>query len=84
MDRFSQLAESDASILVDTGSCFHVACQTWKVKKGQHFLTTGGLSSMGYWCAAIGACMANDRKKTSYYGRRKPANEYSGICRNKA
>lgn len=64
VDALSRIASSDASILVDTGSCFHVACQTWKVKKGQKYLTTGGLSSMGYWCAGIGACMACDRKET--------------------
>ncbi len=60
----SELASKDDMILVDTGSCFHVACQAWKVKKGQKFLTTGGLSSMGYWVAGIGACLANDRKNT--------------------
>ena len=64
IDRLSHLAPDNANILVDTGSCFHVACQTWKVKKGQQFLTTGGISSMGYWCAGIGACIANDRKDT--------------------
>ena len=58
------MSPADAMILVDTGSCFHVACQSWKIKKGQKFLTTGGLSSMGYWCAGIGACIANDRKST--------------------
>lgn len=63
-DKLSDLAGSDSVILVDTGSCFHVAAQTWKIKKGQHFLTTGGLSSMGYWVAGIGACMANRRKNT--------------------
>lgn len=64
IDRLSELSPNDANIMVDTGSCFHVACQTWKVKKGQKFLTTGGISSMGYWCAGIGACVANDRKET--------------------
>ena len=64
VDKLSQLAPDNANILVDTGSCFHVACQTWKVKKGQQFLTTGGISSMGYWCAGIGACVANDFKET--------------------
>lgn len=64
IDKLSELAPSNANILVDTGSCFHVACQTWKVKKGQQFLTTGGISSMGYWCAGIGACIANDRENT--------------------
>ena len=64
VDRLSALTSADSMILVDTGSCFHVACQTWKIKKGQKFLTTGGLSSMGYWCAGIGACLANNRKET--------------------
>lgn len=63
-DKLSDAAPAEASILVDTGSCFHVACQSWKIKKGQRFLTTGGLSSMGYWAAVIGACTANGRKST--------------------
>lgn len=64
VQELSKLAKATDAVLVDTGSCFHVACQAWKVKKGQNYLTTGGLSSMGYWVAAIGACMANDRKNT--------------------
>jgi len=64
VEQLSRMASNTANILVDTGSCFHVVCQTWKIKKGQHYLTTGGLSSMGYWCAGIGACIANDRKET--------------------
>ncbi|MEI8216411.1 MAG: thiamine pyrophosphate-binding protein [Eubacteriales bacterium] len=63
-ERLSQKTDNEHIILVDTGSCFHVACQTWKIKKGQRFLTTGGLSSMGYWVAGIGACAANQYKKT--------------------
>ncbi len=51
-------------VLVDTGSCFHVACQAWRVKEGQRFLTTGGLSSMGYWVAGLGACAANNYRRT--------------------
>lgn len=62
--KLSELAPDNANILVDTGSCFHVACQTWKIKRGQQFLTTGGISSMGYWCAGIGACIANNREDT--------------------
>jgi acetolactate synthase I/II/III large subunit len=63
-DRLSALTSKDDAILLDTGSCFHVVCQTWKVKRGQSFLTTGGLSSMGYWPAGIGACLANNMKNT--------------------
>lgn len=64
IDRLSKFADTKDLVLIDTGSCFHVACQTWKVKKGQRYLTTGGLSSMGYWCAGIGACLASGTKKT--------------------
>lgn len=64
VDKLSKIASVDAAILVDTGSCFHVACQSWKIKKDQKYLTTGGLSSMGYWVAGIGACMANNKKNT--------------------
>ncbi|SFO34489.1 acetolactate synthase-1/2/3 large subunit [Pseudobutyrivibrio sp. JW11] len=64
VNELSKIADSNAAIMCDTGSCFHVACQTWKLKKGQNYLTTGGLSSMGYWVAGIGACLANDRKST--------------------
>ncbi|MCX5632663.1 MAG: thiamine pyrophosphate-binding protein [Phycisphaerae bacterium] len=63
-DKLSQAASCDDAIVVDTGSCFHVACQTWKIKKGQRFLTTGGISTMGYWPAAIGACVANKKQRT--------------------
>ncbi len=62
--KLSQMADAKDMILVDTGSCFHVACQVWKIKKNQRFLTTGGISSMGYWAAGIGACLANNRGNT--------------------
>ena len=63
-DRLAELTDSQTMVVVDTGSCFHVACQSWKIKLGQHFLTTGGLSSMGWWVAGIGACIANGRRNT--------------------
>jgi len=54
-DRLSkQLAEND-TLVVDTSSCFHVVSQALKIKKGQRYITTGGLSTMGYALpAAIG------------------------------
>ena len=54
MNRLSHFVSSNSLILVDTGSVFHVAAQTWKIKKGQRYITTGGLSPMGYWVAGIG------------------------------
>lgn len=64
VEKLSEHANENDTILVDTGSCFHVVCQSWKVKKGQRYITTGGLSSMGYWVAGIGACAANNYMKT--------------------
>ncbi|MCL2283142.1 MAG: thiamine pyrophosphate-binding protein [Fibromonadales bacterium] len=64
IDQICELLDNETAVLVDTGSCFHVAAQGWKLRKGQRFLTTGGLSSMGYWCAVLGACAANNYKNT--------------------
>ncbi len=63
-DRISAAAKPSDVIVVDTSSPFHVVCQAWNIKKGQRFITTGGISTMGYWPAAIGACLANNRKRT--------------------
>ncbi len=63
-DRLTELTPPGANILVDTGSCFHVAAQTWRIKPGQRFLTTGGISTMGYWVAGIGVCIASGREPT--------------------
>lgn len=56
-ETLSKMATKDDIVLVDTGSCFHVVCQAWKLKKGQMFITTGGLSSMGWWAASLGAAV---------------------------
>lgn len=63
-DTLSEQAAKDDMILVDTSSPFHVVCQTWRIKKGQRLLTTGGISTMGYWAASIGVCLANKKKRT--------------------
>lgn len=63
-ERLSKLASREDIIVVDTSSPFHVVCQTWNIKAGQRFLTTGGISTMGYWPSAIGACLANGGNRT--------------------
>lgn len=60
----STVANKKDVIVVDTSSPFHVVCQTWKVKLGQRFITTGGISTMGYWPASIGACLASGGNRT--------------------
>jgi len=49
----------DAVCVLDTGSCFHVWAQAFKVKKGQRHVITGGLSTMGYMPASIGVAAAS-------------------------
>lgn len=63
-ERLSALTDNKATIVVDTSSPFHVVCQSWYLKKGQTFLTTGGISTMGYWVAGIGAAKANPKGNT--------------------
>lgn len=52
------MGEGDTLVL-DTSSCFHVVSQAIKIKKGQRFMTTGGLSTMGYGLpAAVGVAVS--------------------------
>ncbi len=62
---FSESMPKDSLFVVDTGSCFHVYAQAFKVKYGQRHIITGGLSTMGYVPAVIGVA-AIDRKKDVY------------------
>jgi len=48
----------DAVTVLDTGSCFHVWAQACHVKQGQRHIVTGGLSTMGFMPAVIGAAVA--------------------------
>lgn len=55
---FSEQMEEGDLFVLDTGSCFHVHAQAFKVKRGQRHIVTGGLSTMGYVPAVIGVCAA--------------------------
>ncbi|MDQ0087938.1 acetolactate synthase-1/2/3 large subunit [Paenibacillus anaericanus] len=63
MTRFSEKVNKDASFVVDTGSCFHVHAQAFKVKIGQRHIITGGLSTMGYTPAAVGVSVARNNRE---------------------
>lgn len=52
----TKCASENANIIVDTGSVCNVVSQSWKIKKGQRYLISGGLSCMGFWVTALGAC----------------------------
>ena len=58
----SDQATKDDVIVVDTSSSFHIAAQVWQIKKGQRYITTGGISTMGYWPASIGASLASGKR----------------------
>lgn len=58
----SEKAADDATFLLDTGSCFHVFAQAFRVKYGQRHIITGGLSTMGYSPASVGVAVANAGK----------------------
>ena len=60
---FSERLPEDAVIVVDTGSCFHVHAQAFKVKYGQRHIITGGLSTMGYAPGSVGVAAANEGKE---------------------
>lgn len=54
-------SEGDVFVL-DTGSCFHVHSQAFKVKFGQRHIITGGLSTMGYMPGVIGPAVLRGGK----------------------
>lgn len=60
--KLSDLSKDDDVIVVDTSSAFHIVAQAWEIKKKQVYITTGGISTMGYWPAAIGANLASGRR----------------------
>ena len=54
--QLSELVQENTVITVDTGTVCNVVSQTWKIKKGQKYFISGGLSCMGFWAGTIG-CM---------------------------
>jgi acetolactate synthase I/II/III large subunit len=58
INELSEKSTNKDIFVVDTGSCFHVHAQAFKVKYGQRHIITGGLSTMGYSPAANGVAAA--------------------------
>lgn len=56
----SERLPANAVLVCDTGSCFHVHAQAFKVQLGQRHIITGGLSTMGYMPGVIGAAAAQE------------------------
>ena len=59
MTVFSEKMSEGDLFLLDTGSCFHVHAQAFRVKQGQRHIITGGLSTMGYMPGALGIAAAS-------------------------
>ncbi len=58
------LAATDV-IVTDMGIAFQGTHQAFRIKKGQRLFTNCGLAAMGWGLpAAVGACVANDNKRT--------------------
>jgi len=65
VDMLSDILTPKDVIVTDMGVAFQGTHQAFKVKKGQKFFTSSGLASMGWGLpAAVGACIANDKKRT--------------------
>lgn len=65
IDMLSDELDNTDVIVTDMGTAKNCTMQTFKVKKGQRFFTSSGLASMGFGLpGSIGACLANDKKRT--------------------
>lgn len=59
VDLLSANLEGNETVITDAGLCFYIMGQAFKLKKGQRYIVSGGLGSMGYALpASIGASLA--------------------------
>lgn len=65
LDALAKAAEANATFVIDTCHAIYTFPQSFEVKAGQRHLLTGGLATMGYFAAAIGAASA-DRGRSVY------------------
>lgn len=65
IDVLSEKLGGEAIVVTDMGTSFTCTMQTFRTKQGQRLFTSSGHASMGFGLpGAIGACLANGRKKT--------------------
>lgn len=61
----SEASPDDIVVFCSSGTAVEIACQTFKVKRGQKIRSNHGLGSMGFDIpASIGACLANNCRRT--------------------
>ncbi|MBO4727026.1 MAG: thiamine pyrophosphate-binding protein [Spirochaetaceae bacterium] len=64
-DIISRALPENTLTVTSNGTCCVAGHQTWFIKKGCRFFNNNAVASMGYGLpAAIGACIANNRKTT--------------------
>lgn len=64
VDRIFEQLNKDDIVITDAGNTFYVATQGAKIKKGQRFIISGGIATMGYNLpASIGAGFASPKKR---------------------
>lgn len=64
IDELSNHLPDDAIVVTDVGMSFVGTMQALRLKRGQRLFHSSGLAPMGYGLpAAIGACMASDKKR---------------------
>lgn len=65
IDKLSDELKANDVVVSDMGFAFQNLHQAFRTKKGQKVFTNCGLAAMGWGLpAAIGACIANDKKRT--------------------
>ncbi len=69
IEKISSIALNNAIITTDVGQNQMWCAQGWKIKKGQRFLTSGGLGCMGFSLpAAIGASIVSNAQIIAFTG----------------
>lgn len=62
VDLLSENLQGAETVVTDAGLCFYIMGQAFKLKKGQRYIVSGGLGSMGYALpASIGASLATNQ-----------------------
>lgn len=65
IEKLTEQFKCDETVVCANGTAFLLPFQVGKVKENQRYIWNSGDASMGYGLpAAIGACIANDRKRT--------------------
>lgn len=64
-DYISRKLPENSLTVTSNGTCCVAGHQTWFIKNGSRFFNNNAIASMGYGLpASIGACIADDKKKT--------------------